>query len=80
MHKSIAEKREIEKVLTEKTETTPTEQVRRMKEREGLAKEASNSRSAAKKLANNDWYERNKQWKKEYNAEYYQKNKEYWKK
>lgn len=80
MHKSIVEKREIEKVLTEKTETTPTEQVRRMEEREALAKEASNNRSASKKLANNDWYERNKQWKKEYNAEYYQKNKDYWKK
>lgn len=39
----------------------------------------SDAEAAAKKAkANEEWYEHNKQWKKEYNQEYYQKNKEYW--
>lgn len=39
----------------------------------------SDAEAAAKKAkANEEWYEHNKEWKKEYNQEYYQKNKEYW--
>ena len=74
MHKTLVENR-----IVENRETTPTEDVKRMQERESLSKKASSDKTAARKLANNDWYERNKQWKKEYNAEYYQKNKDYWK-
>lgn len=41
----------------------------------------SDTEAAAKKAkANEEWYEHNKEWKKEYNQEYYQQNKEYWEK
>lgn len=41
----------------------------------------SDAEAAAKKAkANEEWYEHNKEWKKEYNQEYYQQNKEYWEK
>lgn len=39
---------------------------------------AEGDTSAAKRLANHEWYMRNKDWKKDYNAKYYQENKEYW--
>lgn len=39
----------------------------------------SDTEAAAKKAkANEEWYEHNKEWKKEYNQEYYQQNKDYW--
>lgn len=74
IHKTLVENR-----IVENRETTPTEDIKRMQEREVLSKKASSDKTSARKLANNDWYEHNKQWKKEYNAEYYQKNKDYWK-
>lgn len=78
MHKSQAEKRIEENTITEKTIVTPKEQVEAMKKREQLSSKAASDSMAARRLANSDWYERNKAWKKEYNAEYYKKNKAYW--
>lgn len=34
--------------------------------------------SSIKRLANKEWYEKHKAWKKAYNAKYYRDNKDYW--
>lgn len=40
--------------------------------------EAATDFSKRKALANRLWYQKNKDWKHDYNADYYQANKEYW--
>lgn len=74
IEKAIYENRQKE----QKIYSTP-EEIRSMRLTDKLRNAGiSGDDSATKRLANKRWYEKNKEWKKNYNAKYYRDNKEYW--